>query len=68
MSPTGKWFRFVSFVRAGVRALWLPSGIRSQKGLPTFSLFPLGLGELSLFPFWLGELSLPPCVSQRIKC
>ena len=41
MSPTGKSFRFV---RAGVRAVWLPSGIGYQ--IPLVGLFP--------FPFWPG--------------
>ena len=53
-------FRFVSLVRA----VWLPSGIRSQKWLPTFSIFLFCLFELSLFPFCLFELSLFACVSD----
>ena len=52
------------FVRACVRTVWLPSGIRSQKWLPFFPRFPLSLFGLSLFLFWLGELSLFPCVSD----
>ena len=56
---TGKSFRFV---RARVRAVWLPGGIGSQKTLPVFSLFPFGSEELSLFPFGGDELpfSFPP--------
>ena len=46
--------------RACVRAIWLPSGVRSQKWLPPFSLFPLWPAELSLVGFWGDELSLFP--------
>ena len=58
-NPTGKSFRFV---HACVRAVWLTSGIGSQKSLLAFSLFPLWGAELSLFPFDGDELSLfsPP--------
>ena len=44
VNPTGKWFRFVSFVRASVRVVWLPGGIRAQilRG-PTFSICPFVL-------------------------
>ena len=38
------------FVRASLRAVWLRSGIRDQKGPPLFSLFPSGSGS---FPFVL---------------
>ena len=48
--PTGKSFRFVSFVRACVRAVRLPSGIRSQILAPTVSLSLFGLAS---FPFSL---------------
>ena len=41
VSATVKSFRFVSFGRKSVRAVWLASGIRTQKTVPTFSLFPL---------------------------
>ena len=44
-SLTGKSFRFV---RACERAVWLPSGIRSQKRVPPFSLFPF---VWTSFPF-----------------
>ena len=59
---TGKSFRFV---RASVRAVWLPSGIGSQKrpGSP----FPFSLlvpGGLGAFPFWsrvvLGSFPFSP--------
>ena len=55
MSPTGKLFRFV---RECVRAVWLPSGIGSQRWPSVFSLFPLWRAELSPFPF--GGDDLPP--------
>ena len=51
MSPTGKSFRSVSFVRACGRAVWLLSGIRSQKTMRPLSRFPFGTAELFLFPF-----------------
>ena len=62
VSATGKSFRVVPCVRAGVRAVWLPSGIGSQRWLPLFPLVPFGapnfcfslLGALNfpfLFPF-----------------
>ncbi len=48
LSPTGKWFRFVSFVRACAR-----SGCRVEFSLKrpgrSFS-FPFMRGSLSLFP------------------
>ena len=40
MSTTGKSFRVVPCVRACVRAVWLPSGIQAQIGVPVLSLFP----------------------------
>ena len=52
-------FRFVSLVRARVRAVCLPSGIRSQKWLPIFAFFlclagfPFSLFALATFPFSL---------------
>ena len=48
VSPTGKSFRFVSFVRACVHAVWLPSGIRSQKWPIAFPFSPL---PFRAFPF-----------------
>ena len=51
-------------VRACVRAVWLPSGIGSQKRSPTLSLFPLGAPSFSFsllgatsFPFSLHSAS-----------
>ena len=50
----GNWeivsFRFVSFVRACGRAVWFPSGNRTQKSTPSFFLFSFGPGN---FPFSL---------------
>ena len=40
MSTTGKSFRVVPCVRACVRAVWLPGGIRAQILLRALSLFP----------------------------
>ena len=55
--PTVKSFRFVSFVCACVRAVWVPSGIRTQCcSLP----FPFSLFGLESFPF-------PLCV-KCMKC
>ena len=73
MSPAGNPFRVVPCVLVCVRAVWLPSGIGSQKRMSTLSLFPFFcLFELSLFPFRLGELSLLPDVNdvttKCIKC
>ena len=48
MSPTRKSFRFVSFVRACLRAVWFPSGIRTQKVAPMFSLLPFEPGSFPL--------------------
>ena len=50
LSPTRKSFRFVSFGRVCVRAVWLPSGIRDQTLGPLCSLLPVGPGS---FPFSL---------------
>ena len=50
----------VSFLSCCVCAVWLPSGIGSQKRLPVFSLFLCGPAELSLFHFGGYELSLFP--------
>ena len=44
VSPGGKFFRFVSFVRACLLVVWLPSEIRSQILPPTFSPSSFGLG------------------------
>ena len=46
-NPIGKSFGVASFVRAFVRAVWLPSGIRSLNGLRPFHFF--GAEEPSLF-------------------
>ena len=48
------------FVRSCVCAVWLPSGIGSQKLLAGLFPFLFGPGELSLFPFGDDELSLFP--------
>ena len=48
VSPTGTLFRFVSFVRSCVRAVWLLSGIRAQKADPPFPLLPFAPPS---FPF-----------------
>ena len=42
VSPCGKPFRFVSLMRACLRADWLSSGIRSPKWPSLFFLFRLG--------------------------
>ena len=51
MSPTGRFvsFRFVSFARAFVRVVWLPSAIRTEKGGRTFSIFPFEPPSFSFF-------------------
>ena len=43
---------FPSCMRACVRVAWLPSLVRLQKLLPTFTC---SLREIPGFPFWLGE-------------
>ena len=58
MSPSGKPVRVV--LRACVRAVWLLSGIGSEKWSPAFPLFPLWCTELALFSFGADELSLFP--------
>ena len=52
VSPSGKSFRFVSFlpcVRACVRAVWLLSGTPIQNSTPALSLFPSGFSSFSSF-------------------
>ena len=51
MSLTGESFRFVSFLRACVRAVWLHSGIRTQKKGPPLPLFPFGVGSSPFSPY-----------------
>ena len=59
-SPTEKASRFDSFVLASVRAVWLPSGIHSQRKPLTFSLF--SFGRLFFIFSVLGGPSCPfPC-------
>ena len=75
---TGKAFRFVSFARACLRAVWLPSGIWSQIMSPAFSLFarvapsfPFSLvcqQGFSLFRLWSGTTSKwNRCASLKLK-
>ena len=70
-STTAKSYRFVSFVCACVRAVWLTSGIRSQILAPTVPLFHYAP---PIFPFFLrvrAGLSLFVCIevnSKRNRC
>ena len=60
VSPSRKSFRFVPVVRA----VWLPSGNRTQMMPPT-SLFPFGAPTVSLFPF--GAPNFPLCLPPTTK-
>ena len=62
VSPTGKSFRFVSFVLACMCAVWLPSGTRTQKSRPTLFLFPFGPGSFSFSRPPTPQISYPTLV------